>query len=1019
MIKISAVTKYPQKQQTTDGGKYRPFLNLKNLKTKSTSTYANTELVQGKSKPLNRPGTVTVSNFKCGLPTGSLVTKITVHYAHAKVAYNGKVCNVGAPKISLMDGNSIIKNSKKKDVTHTGQAPTTTIKKYTETFNVGSWDYTKLNSSNFGVQINYPTNSSNNAGYIRLYYVYITVDYREPSFDLKVNGDTKQPHNYDKYSVVIELANKNVTSTAPAITITAPTGLSLSSYSDISGGTFENVANNTWVWTPKITKQYSLALEMIFDINITFPLGATSFPITFRASESMTSKSARYDTSVLPAPTKEDVDIDENSNNDPTLTDNVADPARPEIVTWPKWTLFDWQVELDESIDDEDKVDVYCCTVTNGKFDEWSFDNLSEELEYYKGGAYYFGFVSKATLKAKSLRYAPIHGHYVEGSDYPLITYQDTEGLRVNHEGTYTLVVTKYGTQEVLKVVYLDITPLWEDEPIPCATIISPTQEELDRLGDESYIVQSYVKAISDEGYVRDWGKNFKIGVFNNAIEDNITVTTITPEDPNEDPYDIVTDSTDYYNLTPNDIITNAYYWSEPFAKLNEFNNVECKFHYNKDYPLYIILAGDYSDKDKTVKYTEPGIIEDNYYDVREANGTYPIPIDNTVLSDGSFAELNMQGNSTATPVIYYDLPLEDFENETHAVRGIEVTGTIEQNSDDLNIYAKVITPTGESRARSINLDVSKKENEFSIGGMGDLWGLSTTDITSLEDWEVEFMVDNTLNGYDASINYSNISVIFYIAEIDQQNYRCYVNGEDTSYYGAFLKDVEIPEGLKTDVDSLTIDGTDTNSPYRQNIREKEIVIELDIGDNCNLAESTLSVRDLARLFQNKRDKYNRPIPNRIEFNHYPDVYWEYIMKDPFDNKVKISSYEVKIKLTVPSGTAYKKQSTTTNKVGYVNGLASVNPVIVIKPTDNLITVTETLTDQNFHMGYDGDITDKVFVIDCEDRIVWLKQDEDSEDGENITAYVDWNSDWFAISGEYQFEATGAVIKAVDYIERW
>jgi hypothetical protein len=70
-------------------------------------------------------------------------------------------------------------------------------------------------------------------------------------------------------------------------------------------------------------------------------------------------------------------------------------------------------------------------------------------------------------------------------------------------------------------------------------------------------------------------------------------------------------------------------------------------------------------------------------------------------------------------------------------------------------------------------------------------------------------------------------------------------------------------------------------------------------------------------------------------------------------------------------------------------------------------------------MGYDGDITDKVFVIDCEDRIVWLKQDEDSEDGENITAYVDWNSDWFAISGEYQFEATGAVIKAVDYIERW
>lgn len=1001
MIKISAVTKYPQKQQTTDGGKFRPFLNLKNLKTKSTKTFANTELVQGKSKPLNRPGTVTVSNFKCGLPTGSLVTKITVHYAHAKVAYNGKVCNVGAPKISLMDGNSIIKNSKKKDITHTGQAPTTTIKKYTETFNVGSWDYTKLNSSNFGVRINYPTNSSNDAGYIRLYYVYITVDYREPSFDLKVNGDTKQPHNYDKYSVVIELSNKNVTSTAPAITITAPTGLSLSSYSDISGGTFEKVANNTWLWTPKITKQYTLALEMIFDINITFPLGATSFPITFRASESLTGKSARYDTSVLPAPTKEDVDTENTPSGDINTGMNSGPATKTEVLILKEGELpdvgsadynFHMEYELEDLEQYDDTQTVYI----------WSEE--SQALHFYQN-AMWKTYIELTIAELKTM--GGIFETWVSGRSGGLQKLQ-------------IVVLDEDDNEIVLAEQYIEVIPA--NLTTPSMSVLIPSQEELNRLGDgEVYTVQTFLKNITSLDWVSDWGRNFRIGVFNNAIEDNITVTTITPEDPNEDPYDVVTDSTDYYNLTSDEIFDNAKEWSNTISYPNQYANLECKFAYNKKYPLYILITGDYSERSskQSIKFTEPCLIEDNYYEVREVNGTYPIPIDNTVLSDGSFAELNMQGNSTATPVIYYDLPLEDFENETHAVRGIEVTGTIEQNSDDLNIYAKVITPNGESRARSINLDVSKKENEFSIGGMGDLWGLSTTDITSLEDWEVEFMVDNTLNGYDGSINYSNISVIFYIAEIDQQNYRSYVNGEDISYYGAFIKDVEIPEGLKTDVDYLTISGTDTNDPYRQNIREKDITIELDIGDNCSLENSTLSVRDLARLFQNKRDKYNRPIPNRIEFSHYPDVYWEYIMEDTFDNKVEINSYGVKIKLTIPSGTAYKKQSTTTNKVGYVNGLASVNPVIVIKPTDNLITVTETLTDQNFHMGYDGDITDKVFVIDCEDRIVWLKQDEDSEDGENITAYVDWNSDWFAISGEYQFEATGAVIKAVDYIERW
>ena len=47
------------------------------------------------------------------------------------------------------------------------------------------------------------------------------------------------------------------------------------------------------------------------------------------------------------------------------------------------------------------------------------------------------------------------------------------------------------------------------------------------------------------------------------------------------------------------------------------------------------------------------------------------------------------------------------------------------------------------------------------------------------------------------------------------------------------------------------------------------------------------------------RDEYNKPIPKRIEFSNYPDVYWEYILEDTFDAEIEISDYTVKAKLVV------------------------------------------------------------------------------------------------------------------------
>ena len=1029
---------YPNSYNSSTGGVYQPFKNLSNLHSKKTDSFANTELIHGKHQPLRRPGAVTVSNFKCGLPTGSLVTKITVVYAHSKVEYNNKVCNIPAPTVTIMNGKNSRKWSTGKPMAKVGKAPTTKVQESKIVFGTKdlSLDYSVVNDSSFGVNINYPTNTNNDEGYMRLYYVYIVLEYRTPSFSLSAQSSKANTgFNGDDFELVLDLSNTNNTRYIPSVTISAPLGFS---YLDCTGnGTVKKVQNGVFVWTPsKMYGHSTVSITLRFNVNVTIPSGG-SYSGRFDATESLLGKSSYY-VAVIEEKSDDEGDGEDKSdssignldkdnylatvtgtvNEETVLVIDTTGPVGDALALPPDTKIFDgieyslegWSAFLYVTPVDDNTMDNYdlYCGIYGGTEEEVPYEKLTGSKE----DLYDYTSSNIKEYKFKGTR----PGVYV----LKLIVEKNISWL-----GPGERPLSKYEEYTVdVGEMYINIKP--STLTTPNYTILSLTGEELNRLGDTTYIIQTYLKQNTSEKRPHDWGQNHRIGVFNNAITDNIT-TIIIPSEDEDDYEEITVDSTNYNSLTSEDIFNNADYWSNTLTSVNTYENLECKFHYNKNYPLFIILTGDYPEASttSTIRFTEPCIIEEDYYNGHETNGTYPVPIENTKLSTGEFSELDIESLGSATPIIFYNLPLdEDYgTNEEIAIRGLEVTGTIEQNTDDLHIYCKLKAPTGESRTRSINLNVLdttlNSGNTFSLGGMGDLWGLSTLDIKNLEDWEIELMVDNTINNNTGTINFSNIALTIYISEIDSQNIQCKIENEDLSYYGAFLTDVDIPAGLKTDVDYLTIDGTDTNDPYRQNIKEKEITIHLDIGDNCSLEASTLSLMDLARLLQNKRDKYNRPIPKRIEFSHYPDLYWEYIMEDTFDNNIEISTYEVKIKLTVPSGTAYKKQSTVTNRTGYVNGLANVSPVIVIKPTDNLMTITETLTDQNFHIGYPETLTDKVIVIDCEDRIVWLKTDEDDEDGENITQYVDFNSDWFSIIDEYQFDTTGCIIKTVDYVERW
>ena len=486
--------------------------------------------------------------------------------------------------------------------------------------------------------------------------------------------------------------------------------------------------------------------------------------------------------------------------------------------------------------------------------------------------------------------------------------------------------------------------------------------------------------------------------------------------------YVIYDNSIDIDNLSSQQIFENAKYWANTTGGLNEYNSVECEFTYNDDYPLYVIVTGDYPEATTygfdggSVKFTEPCIIEKAVYNGREPNGNYPVPIEN-LLSDTDFSTITLSANETGTPIRLYDFPLDDDygTNESYAIRGIQVIGTLE-SSDNLIVYAKLINPNGEIGQRSIALNVDDTDS-FAIGGLGDLWGFTTLQMTNLEHWQIELSASNILATGESFLNIQDVQIVFYLETVDKQEITIKINDEDIAYYGAFIEAVNIPEGLNTDTSFITVDGTDMNDAYRQNIREKTITVDFNISE-CDLKTSTDLLRQITKLFTNEKDQYNRPIPKQITFSHYPEDYFEYIMETPFEVSTNITDYDVTAKLTIPAGTSYSRQDTVTNTVGNANGLAALRPIITIQPSAANIEIKEGLSEQSFNMTYAGDWTSKIVEINCDDRIVLLKDNAD-DDGVDISKYVDHNSDWFRLSGEFNFEAINCVIRTVSFNERW
>lgn len=1145
-----SLTKYAGTVTQVTGGKYCSFSNLNNIKNNDVGSYAvSNVLIQGKSESPNRPSTITCTNFGFNLPVGAEPTKVVITYRHQKVAgsdystkYPKRIVNIPAPTISLVGVSGFSSKA---------VAPSTSLESHTKTFKANLKDNNNLdhtvssnviltrsivNSSNFGVKINYPTNTNEYNGYMRISFVRITVEYKVSSYNVsikKVSGG----YNKEDYTIQCSISNKNLTGYDPICTLTSPVGFN---FKESGGtGTITQVNNRTFTWDPKLSaKVGTSSVNLVFVPDVTYPSGSSSYSGEFTLVESLNSATNVHTAVITERPPEEEEDVNPDKPIEDGEIAGITVETEIRVIAGEPFKL---------DFGGKDR----------GTYLNLVFYNLLPDHDAsmsYDGDYYYISDYSNSRAYRFIPENLPVDGDWI-----------------INNMGRHTVGFVSADSLVAVNPIesfnfYINVIPPEDDLTVPFLTLIDLDDEEINRLGDGyPYIVESLIKHTTTDITIRDWYKNNRIGVFNNRLkplfedfgvtgnsklsywfwntnygsgsvgDDGTTFTAtntsnyitvsatltspatssiyvfnfpltvefdiISYEDPtgvtdysrvrvynnantnncwwafkdygvghykivcsegSQELYyndvlqdrsftftsttawnvafqtkghikyknfKIYDDSIDIDNLSPQQIYENAEYWAEQTAGLNEYNNIECEFPYNENYPLYILMTGDYPESTSygydqgEVSFTEPCIIEKNTYTGRKTRGNFPIPINYVIAEDGSTSECSIPTLNQSDQVVLYDLPLDDGygTDDEMSIRGIELIGNLEQ-CDEMILNAKLISDTGLVGERSLligSLDTTLDSGvDFKVGGLGDLWGFNTQDLTNIEDWEVRLSFNNVLLEDVANINFGDLQLILYVEELTKQLINIKVDGDDLSYYGAFIDNVVIPEGLETDTSFLTLDGTDTNDAYRQNIREKEIELSLTIGD-CDLGSSTDLLRQLTRALVNEKDSINRPIPKRIEFSHYPDVYFEYIMKDALDITPKQSYYEVKAKLVIPAGTSYSKQATTTNLTGYVKGLAAVNPLISLKPQGSTIELLEINSRQRFSITYDGDWQSKILELDCSNRMALLKTIDDDTDPVDISGYVDFNSDWFSLKGEYAFSTTNCVVRTVEYTERW
>lgn len=964
-------TKYPQTiNQPYPASNRTHWKNVNNLKTKSTNlntNYAQTNKISGKNGANPYTETIQLQNMGFNIPNYAIVTAIVVDYSYRLEAQtSGKYPSIGQPTIMMKYWGEV---SEVKGVTPSKDWKTKSVTYSTNDYALPT--VSAINDPYFGVEFRFPKNSSDNEGYIYLNNVSITVKYTIPDFpvDLVMIGDDNGEFVKDvpfKFQAVVN--NPDLAETPPVVEITVPTGTNLSfSGNAIVSDTLTKISDTKWRLT---LARWSSSYETGTGASGVNPTG------TVYLDSSSAQMTVTIDTKKGNRIIELEATVPSTGNKSFTVTETRGNKYQSRSVTVIAQAtpiIDDVEVPIEQAI----------YAIQNTPF------TLPVQISSSMVGTTFYLHTDTGISILNGSSYSSVSDWYTISADKFDSTGYCELTCKTSNTGVIKIAITNDNTSLPESTSFV-VRVVPEGYDIPRFTVLKLDAEEANRLGDGyNYTISADMRITclaSHVGGFVDYYRNFRIGVVN-SIPTTLNVSTI-------------------FNACRN--------WSNGISVFNEFEKKSIDFTYNEDYPVYIIISGNYDTAQCDLFECNFGNLQ--VIESKREDGNlviFPRPILNVInVEDETTSNLVLPSNQASNNLIFYDFGLEDTfnTNQNLAIRGLAVKVTASSDSTGI-ITAQLKSPKGLTGERSVLLN-----NEIShiIGGTTDRWGFSISELADLSDFELELNISN-ITDVENNVTIEKVELITYFIFYEKQLVDWIVEEENMAGFNVFLEDVIIPEGLKTSTKYLTVDGTDTNDAYRQNIKEKEITVKFSI-DECSIDESTATLQDITQKLLTERDNLYRPIPKKVEFSHYPGIFWEYILEDTINAEAQGAGYDCKVKLTIPAGTAYNKEDTTTGKSGRVSGLAKVNPVIMVRPTAQHIEITETFTNQKFLMSYTNWTRNDIVEIDCKHRKILLHSNDVTTDITNDTA--DWNTDWFLLYNQFLFNETGCVIQSVTWNER-
>lgn len=977
MVSVTTSWHYPSsfKDTSSSYASGKYYKSWNNLANiKKNEGVATCKNISGKNGSYPRPSYIVAKGFGFNIPSFADITKVEVQIGHKKVTHSSETAYPSIGKASVGLYN----------VSDNGaslSAPTKSLASTKATFSINP-SVSSVNNGGFGVKLSYPANSNTNPGDLQLKYIAIRVTYNVPRFSLSVARTTN-----DEIKINDDVELK--TSYSPIVSFSLPSGLDFGS--KVRGNGSVSVSNRVVSWKPKLGNSVAsdyvvIKLKALDSGDKTVSIG-TSVPSRSDPSASSVSYTAKCSFNVSSSV----LVIDEPVYSDDSpfafeVPSRVRVGADVDLKILFKSLTEDIGYLSTFNLRIQQNNKVY---PTNECFKDISLlngdvqDNLSCHVLYL------------------DLVYS--NGFYSDCLDFTLTPLE---------AGDLTIMVLAGNEPVMMKTIkVVSVGPL-------AYTLVEMTGEQLNRLGEGiNYTATSYVRINVPEentSNLSDLGGNFRFGVFNKSLSD----------------------------FDEGYILDNAFWTKEMPSSFNEFNQLSVDFDYQSDCPVYFIWTSDYLADGYhlvSVDFTNPLVVESEEFDGVEKIGVFPKPINEIIKSETS-SQLNLDFGEVTNGLKCYDFDCENLNSDDIVINGVELDIDVSTLDGECSVFAKLISPNivdGAFRIGERSIILNDSENpHIHMGGDFDLWGLKFSDFETFSQFQLELQIVNPYSG-SQSVEFNNVVLTVHYTVIEDSKFKCFVNGEDTRFYNMFVKKVDIPMGVETDTQYMEVSGTDTTNAYRMNIDKKEIKIDFRVS-GCTVEETTKFMERIAKLFTNPRDILNRPKTNRIEFDHFPNRYWNVIMEKPIDNEVEFVDYEGTIKLVVPDGTSYNVESTTTSAIGTNSGIAKVNPLIQISPNQSKISILEEYTNQKFIIdesevdieSFDGFSESDVIRIDCEDRKVYyypLSEDdlmdsliEVEHEHLDITHAVDFNSNWFVIYDDYKFTSDGTCdIHFVEFFERW